>query len=116
MFNNDAHGVVRFAPQQGATFQEVLRQHPELEKIDSLVLVVPSSTAEPVVLIQSDASLGAMKLLGGFWGIVASIALAVPKPIRNFFYNITAANRYWIFGKHESCPIPPAPLRERLLP
>lgn len=39
----------------------------------------------------------------------------VPKPIRDFFYNIIAKNRYKFFGKQESCWLPTKELKAKFL-
>ena len=39
----------------------------------------------------------------------------VPKPLRDAAYNLVARNRYRIFGKYETCFIPDASLRARVM-
>jgi predicted DCC family thiol-disulfide oxidoreductase YuxK len=52
--------------------------------------------------------------LGGCWRWLALLRL-LPLPRRDWGYRMVARNRYRIFGKHESCPIPPAAVRARFL-
>ena len=39
----------------------------------------------------------------------------VPKPLRDAIYNLVARNRYKIFGKFDSCFVPDADMRARVL-
>ena len=41
--------------------------------------------------------------------------LIVPRPIRDFFYDLIARNRYRVWGQKEYCDLPPAGLRQRFL-
>ncbi len=54
------------------------------------------------VYTKSTAALLICWHLSGFWPIL-SIFLLIPTPIRDFFYDIIARNRYRWFGKCESC-------------
>jgi predicted DCC family thiol-disulfide oxidoreductase YuxK len=62
---------------------------------------------------KSDAALTVLSNLPG-WGWVA-VLRAVPKPLRDALYNLVAHNRYRIFGKFETCMIPDAGLRARVI-
>ena len=39
----------------------------------------------------------------------------IPKPIRDFAYDVIAKNRYALFGKRETCRVPEASERNRFL-
>jgi predicted DCC family thiol-disulfide oxidoreductase YuxK len=52
--------------------------------------------------------------LKGAWKILVVIKL-LPTPIRDFFYDIIAKNRYKWFGKKDSCMIPSKEIRNRFL-
>ena len=41
--------------------------------------------------------------------------LSLPKPLRDAIYNLVARNRYRIFGKFDSCFVPDADMRARVL-
>ena len=66
-----------------------------------------------VARLKSDAALTVLSLLPG-WGWT-SVLLAVPKPLRNGVYSLIARNRYKIFGKYETCFVPDADMRARVL-
>jgi predicted DCC family thiol-disulfide oxidoreductase YuxK len=65
------------------------------------------------VFFKSDAALTVLSLLPG-WGCVRLLRLA-PKPLRDAVYNLVARNRYRIFGKYDSCFIPDASFRTRVI-
>ena len=57
------------------------------------------------VLTKSSAALNIAKSMDGLWSILY-IFMIIPKPIRDFVYNIIAENRYKWFGKQDSCMLP----------
>ncbi|WP_315811865.1 thiol-disulfide oxidoreductase DCC family protein [Bradyrhizobium sp. SZCCHNR2028] len=63
--------------------------------------------------LKSDAALTVLSSLPG-WGWTRAL-LAIPKPLRDAVYSLVARNRYRIFGKYESCFVPDAELRRRVL-
>jgi predicted DCC family thiol-disulfide oxidoreductase YuxK len=48
------------------------------------------------------------------WAWVRVLRL-VPKPLRDAVYNLVARNRFRIFGKYETCFVPDAELRARVI-
>lgn len=48
------------------------------------------------------------------WNLLA-IFQAVPEPLRDMIYDLTAQNRYQLFGKKEECMLPPEELRKRFI-
>ena len=63
--------------------------------------------------MKSDAALTVLSNLPG-WGWTRAL-FAVPKPLRNAVYSLIAHNRYRIFGKYDSCFVPDADLRARVV-
>ncbi len=63
--------------------------------------------------LKSDAALTVLSSLPG-WGWTRALR-AIPKPLRDAVYSLVARNRYRIFGKYESCFVPDAELRRRVL-
>ena len=55
-----------------------------------------------------------MAELGWPWR-VARVLLLLPRPIRDWLYDRIARNRYALFGKKDSCNIPSAEWRGRLI-
>lgn len=74
------------------------------------MIVVEGDTA----LRNSDAILAIYARLGWPWRL-AAIARIVPSPIRDTLYRLIARNRYRLFGKRETCWLPPPDMADRLL-
>ncbi|MFB9266211.1 thiol-disulfide oxidoreductase DCC family protein [Bradyrhizobium erythrophlei] len=66
-----------------------------------------------VAKLKSDAALTVLSLLPG-WGWTRAL-FAVPKPLRDAVYSLIARNRYKIFGKYETCFVPDADMRARVM-
>jgi len=79
------------------------------DDVDSIILI-ENETA----YIYSTAALRIARRLGGIWPILYPL-IAVPKPIRDFFYKLFARNRYRLFGKKDVCMVPTPEVRERFL-
>lgn len=82
----------------------------DLSKIDSIILYEQGSSYH----IKSSAVLKIMNEFGGFWK-VSQILFLLPKPVRDFFYNYIAKNRYKWFGKKDNCIIPSKELKSKFL-
>ncbi len=66
-----------------------------------------------VAFMKSDAALTVLSHLPGWrW---TRVLFAVPKPLRDAVYSLIARNRYKIFGKYETCFVPDADMRTRVL-
>lgn len=66
-----------------------------------------------IAWMKSDAALTVLGHLPG-WGWTRAL-FAVPKPLRDAVYSFVARNRYRIFGKYETCFVPDADMRARVL-
>jgi len=66
-----------------------------------------------VAYFKSDAALTVLGALPG-WGWVR-VFRALPKPARDAVYNLVARNRYRIFGKYQTCFVPDAEMRGRVM-
>lgn len=113
VLDHDRRGAMRFAALQSDFGQAAIERHPELAKVDSVVFLERTGGSENV-FIRSTAALKLSGYLGGIWGW-ARIAYIIPRPIRDFFYDLFARYRYRLFGKYDSCMLPPPEVRERFL-
>jgi len=66
-----------------------------------------------VAYMKSDGALTVLSHLPG-WGWTRAL-FAVPRFIRDGVYNVIAKNRYRIFGKYDTCIVPDAGLRTRVI-
>ncbi len=64
--------------------------------------------------LKSDAVLRIFKRLDGMWFILYYL-IYIPRPIRNFVYDLVAKNRYRWFGKKDVCMLPTPELKKRFL-
>lgn len=113
VLKHDRRGEMRFAALQSDYGRAVVARHPELEGVDSVVLVEPGPGGERVH-VRSEASLRVARYLGGAWKLLL-VARVVPAPVRDFFYNLVARYRYRLFGKYDSCLLPPPEVRARFM-
>jgi predicted DCC family thiol-disulfide oxidoreductase YuxK len=112
VMKRDAEDRFRFAPQQSALATAVLARFgvDREAMLDTnsvyLVLNYDGEASAQSLLSRSDAQVGVLITLGGFWGILGRLLRAVPKPLRDAAYSFAARNRYRIAKRYESCPIP----------
>ncbi len=60
---------------------------------------------------------GGIRMLAGLPGWRwAGALLAVPRPLRDWAYDLVARHRYRIFGRTDTCMIPDAALRRHMMP
>ncbi len=103
----------RFAPLQGETFQARVPVDRRAGVPDSMAVL----TDDAWLLMRSDACIHILRRLGGGWRIMAALAAAIPRPLRDAFYNIIARTRYRAFGRRDDlCPTVPPELRKRFDP
>jgi predicted DCC family thiol-disulfide oxidoreductase YuxK len=109
----DPGGPMHFAPLQGEYARQVLKEHPSLRDIDSLILV--EAVAEPhTPLVRSDAILAIADYLGWPWRGAAVLRI-VPRALRDWAYDRFARHRYRLFGRYDACPIPSPDVRARFI-
>ena len=105
---------IRFAPLQGEYAREVFARHPELAAVDSLILVESGANGGERVSVRSDSVLRLAPYLGGPWR-VGTVLRIVPRSLRDWAYDLFARNRYRLFGRYDSCPLPTPEQRRRFL-
>lgn len=111
----DPGGNMRFAPLQGEFGRDVLRRHPALRAVDSIVLVeMDGPQLLEVPQLRSDAVLAIADYLGWPWRAAAVFRL-VPRFLRDAAYNLVARNRTRLFGRYDACPLPSPEQRARFI-
>lgn len=100
----------RFASLQSAAARRVLSDvNAEHPLPDSFVLVEDGR-----LFMRSDAALRIARRLGVPWSLAYGLTV-LPRPLRDWAYDIVARNRYHWFGKRETCRVPTPGLRRRFL-
>lgn len=116
LLKHDKQGRLRFASLQSDFAERVLTRHGINPKdLDTVHVVVDYERLDERVLNRSDAILRAGSELGTPWNTLATIARIVPRPLRDVVYRFVAQNRYYVFGKSETCMLPDPNQRHRFL-
>ena len=116
LLKRDRDGRFIFAPLQGALARELLPAHGiDPAELGSVVVVIGWQSSAQRVFTRSRAVLEAAASLGGGWARAAAMARIVPQALADVFYGLVARYRYRVFGKFETCPIPPPEWRDRFL-
>lgn len=64
-------------------------------------------------LIKSEGAIQILRRLPGWrW---TGLLLAIPRPIRDWVYDRVAQNRYRLFGRLDTCPMPSPDLRRHMI-
>jgi len=108
--SRDPNGIFRFASLQSEAGQFFLNKFGlSTEDFDSFVLIEGDN-----FFLRSTAVLCLCKRLKGLWPLLY-LLIIIPRPLRDFVYNIVAENRYKWFGKKEECFIPSPDINNRFL-
>jgi predicted DCC family thiol-disulfide oxidoreductase YuxK len=111
VLRRDQRRTLRFAALQGETARPILALHPELASVDSVVWVEGDRVA-----VRSAAALAVARYLGGGWSVAARLAALVPRPIRDWSYNLIARHRHKLTANGPECLVPTPAERARFLP
>jgi len=110
IIRNDPHKLFKFAPIQSEFGHEILKKAGlSYNKLETLVLIENNE-----FFLKSTAALKIAKDLKGFWKAFY-VFMIIPKPVRDFIYNLVAKNRYKLFGRKKSCMIPKKEVKERFV-
>ncbi|HEX8811742.1 MAG TPA: DCC1-like thiol-disulfide oxidoreductase family protein [Terracidiphilus sp.] len=144
ILRRDSSGVFRFASLQSETATRILERHGvDAHNLDTVYVVVNYGQTDEEVLPRSDAVIFMLRHLGAAepstarpdqesgstvaraptapppglkrWRFAAYLLQIVLRPIRDWGYRIVASNRYRIFGRYDTCPIPSDQTRTRFL-
>jgi predicted DCC family thiol-disulfide oxidoreductase YuxK len=112
----DRVGVLRFTPLQSSLGLELLAPFPSTaSELEGVVLLTAALTPRAAVYRRADAVAEAFQCIGGKWSLLGNILRLVPRFLREWGYGIIARNRYRLFGKFVTCPIPTETQRSRIL-
>ena len=111
LIKRDRKDLFRFIPLQTKLGQSLLSERNiSSDKVESIVYIQP----EQAYFLKSDAILNLLRELTP-WNSLALVLSVFPRVIRDFFYDLIAANRYALFGRHQKCEIPPPAIRQKFL-
>jgi predicted DCC family thiol-disulfide oxidoreductase YuxK len=106
----DRKGLFRFAPLQGETARDRLGPAAG-ESLSSVVLLDATGTYR-----KTDAVWRMLVHLGSVWRCAGWMLRLIPRPIRNWVYDVIARHRYQWFGQKDVCRLPTPAERQLFLP
>jgi predicted DCC family thiol-disulfide oxidoreductase YuxK len=110
VFRHDPAGVFRFATQQSAVGQTMIREHAiDSPQLSSVILVDGDS-----VYMESTAVMEICARLSPPWSWI-TLARIIPRRLRDACYRFVVQHRYRWFGKTDACQLPSAELRSRFI-
>ena len=109
----DTGGLFLFETQQSNAGQQILKLYDLPLDLKTIILVETSGKSE-ACYVKSSAVLRILAQLSFPWSY-AWCCLAVPTFLRDWMYTRVAENRYNLFGKKDTCSLPDAVVRERLM-
>lgn len=110
LINIDTAGEIKFASLQGETALHMLKGQAHSEGRDTIIYLRDEKIYE-----RSTAILLILADIGGV-GRVGKLVLIVPLFLRDFVYRWVAKYRYALFGRRDTCRLPTAQEKDRLLP
>jgi predicted DCC family thiol-disulfide oxidoreductase YuxK len=125
ILRHDRKAVFRFAALQSPLASRVLARHgADANDLDTVYVIqnydtdaasASQSHAPEALLVRSSAIVFIFSQLGGLWSFAGAVLSVLPLPLRDWGYNRVARNRYRIFGRYNTCPLPSAETRSRFL-
>lgn len=136
----DPGAAFRFAALQSELATSILARHGANPRdLDTVYVVVNYDRPDERLLSRSDAVILVLRHLGAaelraagqpgaavatqttstvgssFWRLAGRVLQFVPPSLREWGYRMVARNRYRIFGRYDTCPVPTADTRSRFL-
>jgi predicted DCC family thiol-disulfide oxidoreductase YuxK len=96
----DKNNIFHFAAMQTKAGENIIQEYGVLNDRKSIILI-----KEGVVLYKSDAIIEIARQITG-WPSILKYGFLFPKFLRDGIYDLIAKNRYYLFGKKETCSIP----------
>jgi predicted DCC family thiol-disulfide oxidoreductase YuxK len=108
--DHDPEGRFRFAPLQSEVAREMLDEVGFDDYDFGTVVLVDGDD----YYTKSEAALRVARGLDSPWSLLGALRV-VPRPVRDFVYDLVARYRYDVFGKRDQCMVPTPELSERFL-
>jgi predicted DCC family thiol-disulfide oxidoreductase YuxK len=115
LMKRDRGDRFRYAPLESALGREMLARFNIHTFPDGVMLLTDALTPTEHLYQRSDAVAAALQLLNAPWRAVGKVLRLLPRALRDWGYGIVARFRYRLFGRYDTCPVPPPEQRSRLL-
>ena len=110
ILRHEAAQELRFAPMQSAAGKQLMQKF----GIDPAQMKTFVVIADGRAYVRSDAAIRVSRFLRGGWRLLGMVRV-VPRPIRDYVYDLVARNRYRWFGRHDTCIVPTSELESRFI-
>jgi predicted DCC family thiol-disulfide oxidoreductase YuxK len=115
VLRRDTKKTLRFASLGGEYGRSIIDARPDLDGVDSIVWLESATDVHPVrILTRSAAALRIARYLGGAWRLML-VFTVVPRPIRDWVYDLVARHRHRLIASTEQCIVPPPGAHDRFL-
>ena len=110
IIRHDPDGKIMFSSLQSERGQAILAHlNMKTDDFDTFIFI-----ENGIAYSRSTGVLKEIRHFDGLWWVLYALII-IPRPIRDFFYNIIARNRYRWFGKKKECWLPTPELKTRFL-
>jgi predicted DCC family thiol-disulfide oxidoreductase YuxK len=110
IIKRDRTGKFKFASLQSEIGQQCLKRFGLAKnEFESFILIRGDQ-----YYLKSAAALKMLRELSSIWKAFY-VFIIIPRPVRDFLYDLVAKSRYKIFGKKDVCMVPTPELKERFL-
>jgi predicted DCC family thiol-disulfide oxidoreductase YuxK len=106
----DSAGQFQFGALQSASVRRVLDLHDMPDPLPGTIVLVDQGRA----FTRSMAVLRIARRLPFPWPLAYAL-IVVPRPVRDWFYDLVARHRYRWFGKRDRCALPAPATRSRFI-
>jgi predicted DCC family thiol-disulfide oxidoreductase YuxK len=106
----DKQAYFQFAASQSIAAMGIMQAF----KIEQIAIASVILIDQEKVYTKTDAVIQIANRLSG-WPKLFRLLKFIPKPMRDFAYDLIAKNRYALFGKKDDCMIPEPSMRHRFL-
>lgn len=110
LLRHDRRARFRFAAMQDRVGHDLLVAH-GIDPADPVSFLLVD---EGAAWHDSDGVIEVLRRLGGLWRAAVLLRI-VPRTLRDRAYRLLARNRYRVFGRRETCMVPPTEVRARFL-
>ncbi len=115
LLHRDPAGQLRFAPNESPLGREILGRFHITASPETVVVITNVLTPIERLSTRSDAFAEALRHLRRPWPLVGRLLAFMPRFLREAGYSLVARYRYRLFGRYDTCPLPPPAQRTRIL-
>jgi predicted DCC family thiol-disulfide oxidoreductase YuxK len=115
VMRHDRDDLFRFAQLQRPLAAATLQHHGLPADLNTVYVVLNHGRPTEQLLARSDAAIFILRKLGRRWALSGNFASLLPPLLRDAAYNMIARNRYRIWGKYDTCPLPDPAQRHKFV-